>query len=176
MESPADRQFRVRVQSKALCRIRSDELHQAARVVWSAGLLEFESSNGERDEFAILYRPAQLLMGLSLEALLKGLAISRNQTLVAGNSLPKVLKDHSLLRLFALASLEPPRTEEGLRLLRQLSDAVEWVSKYPVPTTAKHLETTKHGDSDPLAQFHHTFPLYEEIRATILEHYPELGA
>lgn len=175
-EPLADRQFRARVHSEFLWRIRSDELHQAAELVWFAGLNVFQSDSGERIERATLYRPAQLLMGLSLEALLKGLVIQRIPSIITGSTLPKQLQTHSLLQLFELAELQPPATEEALRFLRQLSDAIEWVSKYPVPTKAAHLERTKHGDSSPLGQFHHTYPVYQAIRDSILNAYPAASA
>ena len=173
--SSADR-FRLRARLVAIWRIRSDELHEAAQLVWHAGLSRVSLEDGSTSHHAALYRPAQLLMGLSLEVLLKGLIVAANPAIVDSDALPESLKTHSLKGLFERANVAQPDTEEGRRLILQLSDAVEWVSKYPVPTKSAHLERTKHGGTEPFGQFHEDFPLYESIRENLLANFPSTGA
>ena len=54
-----------------LWRARAKELHSAARLVWEGSNYKIQLADGSTVDDPLLYRPAQLLMGLSLEVALR---------------------------------------------------------------------------------------------------------
>lgn len=150
-------------------RIRSAELREAARLVWQGGWIQPLGEDGSIAEppelYGIqeLYRPAQLLMGLCLEVALKGLLVERDQALINQGKLAKKLSTHSLENLFKAARIPLKDTEEELNLVRKLSDAVEWVSKYPIPLKACHLTNPKHKSRGTLSRIDTDFEWFEEL-------------
>lgn len=131
---------------------------------WSGG--EGQSGGRQRmgpsTKWVELYRPAQLLMGLCLEVALKGLLVKRDPTLVSGGRI-KELKTHSLQKLFQLAEIPLEDGEEELNLVRKLSDAVEWVAKYPVPANASQLRQPKHKSQSTLIRNDRDFDRFEAL-------------
>lgn len=141
-----------------LWRTRANELHEATRVVWQGGRVEDGTAVGMQ----MLYRPAQLLMGLSLEVALKGLLVEREPTLISGGKIAG-LKTHSLEELFRKANIPLEDGEEELNFVRKLSDAVEWVAKYPVPGAASQLRDPKHQSTNTLARNDGDFGRFEAL-------------
>lgn len=146
-----------------LWRIRAAELREAARLVWQGGLTQLQADDGSSAELQELYRPAQLLMGLCLEVALKGLLVERDPTLVSGGKIAGDLKHHSLETLFRKANILLTDTEEELNLVRKLSDAVEWVAKYPVPLNAAQLNSRKHESRGTLLRNDTDFARFEAL-------------
>lgn len=118
------------------------------------------AEDGTRHEHQELYRPAQLLMGLSLEVALKGLLVERDPALVSGGKIDE-LKTHSLENLFRRADIPLAAGEEELNFVRKLSDAVEWVAKYPIPANAEQLANPRHLSEKTLFRNARDFERYE---------------
>lgn len=142
--------------------IRSEDLYQAAEAVWRYRILRVPLSNGTIHETHLLSSPALLLMGLSLEALLKGLIISRRPDLIAYGKVSKRLSKHDLCALFEMASI-PIHEESNGKFLAKLTQYIVWRSKYPVPVTSNY---GKHGLPAQRDDDFDTFKvLYKEIAA-----------
>lgn len=146
-----------------LWRIRAAELREAARLVWQGGMIQLRAEDGTDHQHQELYRPAQLLMGLSLEVALKGLLVERNPTLFDGGKLANELKTHSLEILFQGVGIPLEDTEEELNFIRKLSDAVEWVAKYPVPLSAPQFRTPKHKSKQTMIRNDKDFARFEAL-------------
>lgn len=157
----------------SLWKIRSDELYQSASLVWDGGTKSIGIHNGQEHKLVELYRPACLLMGMCLEALLKGLIIQRRGFETTNGKLPDDLKTHSIERLCELASITLMDNEEELNFVRKLSESVEWISKYPVPTKAGHLKTPKHKAKSDLIRNDRDFERFELLRSRILDAFDE---
>ncbi len=89
-------------------------------------------------------------MGLCLEVALKGLVVQRNPALIGEQSLDKSLKTHSLEALFKLAGIDLADSDDELKLVRKLSEAVDWVSRYPIPLKAAYLGKSKYQSEGTL--------------------------
>ncbi|MBO1223991.1 MAG: hypothetical protein JYX80_06150 [Candidatus Scalindua sediminis] len=150
-----------------LWKFRSQELFDAAFLVWEGKVIRTKLPNGEIDETHELYRPAQLLMGMSLEVLLKGLIVQKNPDLIDSDKLPKDLSTHSLEKLFEDASINLEDNEDELNFIRKLSDAVEWVAKYPIPLHANHLKQPKHRSSSLMIRNDLDFERFKKLRTKI---------
>lgn len=148
--------------------MRSDELYLAAAVVWHGSAVRLNRPAGA-PAHPLLYRPAQLLMGLCLESLAKGLIVHRSPGLISGGQLPKKLKTHSLERLFGELAIRIDDDDQMLRFVRVLADAVEWIAKYPVPTAADQLEQGKHNGKDLFARNDLDFERFETLRERVLQ-------
>ena len=146
-----------------LWRIRGTELREAARLVWQGGTIQLQAEDGSSHDLQELYRPAQLLMGLCLEATLKGLLVERDPTLISGGKIARDLVTHSLEKLFQKASLPLVDPENELNLVRKLSDAVAWVAKYPVPLNAYQLIHPQHGSKRTLTRRGTDFACFEDL-------------
>ena len=133
---PGKKQFDERGNFVGLWKLRSDELYDAATVVWNTQAKAFgQYPDGKIEQIIVGSRPALLLMGLCLETLLKGLLVGRDSQLIQGGKIDNRLLTHNLERLFADAkiSLTDSREED---LVKRLSASVTWLSKYPIPTSA----------------------------------------
>jgi len=140
--SEVNKRYDGRGQCFRLWEIRANELAQAAQQVWYGRAVTLRDQNGDEHMMYELYRPAQLLMGLSLEALAKGILIQRDPSLVKDGKLNSRLKTHSIEELFRLVGISLAPGEEELNFARKLSDAIEWVAKYPVPLNASELDSS----------------------------------
>ena len=146
-----------------LWRLRAAELREAARLVWQGGMIQLRAEDGTSHQHQELYRPTQLLMGLCLEVTLKGLLVERNPTLLDGGKLASELKTHSLETLFQEANIPLEDTEDQLNFIRKLSDAVEWVAKYPVPLNAPQLRSPKHRSKQTMIRNDKDFARFEAL-------------
>lgn len=144
--------------------IKSEDLYQAAEAVWHYRILRIPLSDGTIDETHLLSSPALLLMGLSLEALLKGLIISRTPDMIANGKVSKRLSKHDLCALFDMASI-PIHEERNGRFLAKLTQYIVWRSKYPVPVTSNY---GKHG---LLAQRDDDFETFKRLYKEVAAHF-----
>lgn len=125
--------FKHRGTSILIWQTRSKELYDAAKVVWNSKVTKITLENGDTDETHELYRPATLLMGLSLESLIKGLLIQNDESLVEDGKLDNKLKTHTLTSLFENAGIEITEQDQ-IDFLKRLTANVVWISKYAIPT------------------------------------------
>lgn len=160
--------FDTRGRFVGLWQMRARELFAAAQAVWLAG----EVNDGTRTGLHTLYRPAQLLMGLALEVALKGLLVERDPTLVSGGKI-EALKTHALPKLFRMANIPLKDGEEELNLTRKLSDAVEWVARYPIPGNASQLKNPKHGSTDTMIRNDLDFERFEALWRKVCAEFQE---
>ncbi len=156
-----NKHFESRAGWVPLWRIRATELHDAARLVWCEGTTTLHAGSSV-ELIRELYRPAQLLMGLCLEVALKALIVERDPTVVKGGKITG-LKTHSLERLFGKVNLSLMDGEEELNFVRKLSDAVEWVAKYPVPLNASQLKNPRHQSENTLHRNDRDFARFEAL-------------
>ncbi len=163
MSGDADR-FDKRGNFVGLWKIRAKELYDSVQLLWRGSTKRLEADDGSTTEIVELYRPAQLLMGLCLEVALKGLIVKHNPDLVSGGKIDKKMTTHSIEKLSALACISIERSNEAeINLIRKLSDAVEWVSKYPIPLNASQLKSPKHGSSKTLIRRDDDIEIFEEL-------------
>lgn len=106
-------------------------------------------------------------MGMSLEVLLKGLIIEQTPGLIVGEKLPKELNTHSLEKLFQKTNISIKDNEEELNFIRKLSDAIEWVAKYPIPIHANHLRQSKHKSKSVMTRNDYDFDRFCRLRNRI---------
>lgn len=99
----------------------------------------------EQKGYPVHHRTPLLLMGMSLEVLIKGYLISKEENLITNGQLPNDMKTHSLLELFNKAEVSVNREYEEKIFLQRLSEQVEWMGRYPVPTIGNILRNTRHG-------------------------------
>lgn len=99
----------------------------------------------EQKGYPVHHRTPLLLMGMSLEALIKGYLICKEEIQITNGQLPKELKTHSLLDLFKKAKVSVNKEYEEKIFLQRLSEQVEWMGRYPVPTNGNILKNTRHG-------------------------------
>lgn len=77
---------------------------------------------------------AMMLMGMSLEALLKGCLIVKNPALVTNHQIDKKLKTHNLVGLFHDARVILSVPERNF--CTTLTDYIVWMGRYPIPVDA----------------------------------------
>ncbi len=162
--SEDNKRYDLRGQVFLLWEIRADELAQAAHQVWYGGAFTLKDQNGDEHVIYELYRPAQLLMGLSLEALAKGILIQRDPSLVKDGKLNSRLKTHSIEKLFCLVGISLAPGEEELNFARRLSDAIEWVAKYPVPLNARELDSSRNRSERTLFRSDNDMERFKTLR------------
>jgi len=102
----------------------------------AAGILSRECllGNTQGDSRACLVSPVNMLFGMAIETLLKGLVVHRKGKIVCKGKLPHSFTHHNIERL--LREAEVQLKENDLLLLRKLEVYVKWLGKYPVPKTA----------------------------------------
>jgi hypothetical protein len=97
-----------------------------------SGRVKLTPDQQEASRFLGLPQIAQMLFGLALEVLLKGLLIARKPELVQGDQLtPALTGNHSLGALLDLAAIT--LTGEERELADRLSESIRWAGRYPVP-------------------------------------------
>ena len=90
---------------------------------------------------ACLSYSAEMLLGLSLENLLKGILLRNDPSILTDDGALKT-NSHKLLKLWRQAELE--LDDDRTALLLMLTKCVEWSGKYFVPLTEKkYLEDAK---------------------------------
>jgi hypothetical protein len=83
---------------------------------------------------------AMMLMGMSLEALLKGCLIVKNPKLVDHQRIGK-LKTHNLVDLFKRALITLNEYEK--KYCNTLTDYIRWEGRYPIPVDVNQVPTTR---------------------------------
>jgi hypothetical protein len=116
-------------------------LRDAAHILWTYYQKEYDRMRRLGDEalgqsFDLRQEEvAMMLMGMSLENLLKGCLIIRDPSLVSKKKIPNKLKTHDLGRLMAFVGIAPKDRQEQ-QYVETLSDFVEWQGRYPGPLDA----------------------------------------
>jgi hypothetical protein len=144
--------------------INSEQLSSAAELVWNSDVTSFPGYNDEdKNKIHHMYRPAALLMGLSLETLIKACYIAHNP-LVLGDTYPKYLSNHKLIKLSELIEFHPDDAETAT--LHRLTAAIEWVSKYPIPRmeSGYEIDVLMRNDGD--------FSTFRQIYQKVLKKIP----
>ena len=162
--------FKSRVEFIELWKLRSDELYKSASLVWFGGAKNLGIHNGEEQLLFELYRPAMLLIGICLETLLKGLIIKKEKHDFQDGKFPNYLKTHSLEKLLNRVGIKPIDNDE-LNFIRKLSESIEWISKYPVPTLSAHLKSPKHRAKNVMVRNDKDYERFENLRKRILAEY-----
>lgn len=161
--SSVSEQFDRRGRHIGMWRNHANDLRKAARLVWEGGKNRLQAPGGSSHEIQELYRPAQLLMGLCLEVALKGLLVERDPDLVSGGKLPRALTTHSLEDLFLAANIPLTDTAAELHLVRKLSDGVEWIARYPIPTKADKLRSAVEMRRSSFVKHNNDFERFEAL-------------
>lgn len=104
---------------------KSADLFTSAHVLWKA--MDIEPSLS-----VSCYATYKMLMGMSFEALLKGLLIESQQVSISD------LATHDLVELAKSLGLSLSKDEN--KVLTVLTDYVLWAGKYPMPKNAKQLQ------------------------------------
>lgn len=104
---------------------KATELFTSAGVIWKA----MNSGNGL---YGQCYSTYKMLMGMSFEALLKGLCIKSRKATTAD------LISHDLLKISAIIELSLSKAEKKVLML--LSDYIKWAGKYPIPKNSAQLQ------------------------------------
>ena len=111
---------------------RSKELKASAKLIWEHSKVHYVKNEKVIDSLAQFYRVSMLLMGLSLETLLKALIIARDDNQISNGKIHKTLKTHDLIKLIERVDFDVNDKEE--HFLFRASENVVWLSRYPVPT------------------------------------------
>jgi hypothetical protein len=72
-----------------------------------------------------------MLLGLSIELLLKAILISQNPAFITNAGLNDTLTHHRLWGLCNQAKIKLEKSEK--RLIRRLQHYIEWLGRYPIP-------------------------------------------
>lgn len=140
---------------------RSKEFYDGSKTLWSTDIILYKNIRGDICEGVHpMYRFANLLMGLCLETLLKGLLIQKNIIQFSSGKIPNDLKGHDLKKLLTQLNINLSSEEE--LLVGRLTDDVIWVSKYPVPIFSDHLNI------DKLIRQEDIFIIFENLRIKII--------
>ncbi len=148
-------------------KIRADEMHEAAKLVWWGKTEVDPRDNGPDYIHHYLHRPTQLLMGLCLEITLKGYLSENDPELLKNGSVNKKLRTHNLEKLFNLAEIDLENNNDELEFIQRLSDAVEWMSKYPIPLFSEQLFQPKHAGKRSFVTSDKDFERFEKLREKI---------
>jgi len=97
------------------------------------------------DETLNLGRTPLLLMGLSLENLLKGIIIKSGKYPIENGELPSIIGKHNLIELCRDAEIIFKDNYFEKTFLQRLSEQVDWAGKYPTPKKATNLINSKYG-------------------------------
>ena len=104
---------------------KANNLFTSAGVIWKA-------MNSDETLYVQCSSIYVMLMGMSFEALLKGICI-KNKNVEAEDVI-----NHDLVKLSELAELTLKKTENKVLML--LSESVKWTGKYPTPKHAGQLQ------------------------------------
>ena len=99
--------------------------------------------------------PAMMLMGMALEALLKGCLVAKNPSLVKSCEIDNKLKTHDLVRLFQDAGITLNQQERNF--CTTLTDYVVWLGRYPIPVESSKVPSTLSGVSNRWQMFDNLF-------------------
>ena len=121
----------------------ADELYQRQKDKWIAYVETGTDGETHRRGRPLVSRPVLLMYGLSIENLIKGLLISETPALLNGGKLDKFLLSHDLNKLADKLSTITLSKEDKL-LLSQLSDAVPYYGRYPVPRRWQDIDEEKY--------------------------------
>jgi hypothetical protein len=128
-----------------------------------------EIADSQTDRF---YQVYMMLAGLAIENTIKGLLISQQSLKVQDGKLPRILRKHCLERYFQRVGIQIDKGES--RLLRVLTEAIEWKGRYSVPTGLDKLRPEFPGSS--LSAFASVLQLPQTVTRLfkkVAEQYPE---
>ena len=167
-----EKSFKDRGSFIELWKIRATELFEAAEAVWNTKVVRTLLGNGQV-EIHELYRPAVLLMGLSLESLIKGLLIQNDSSLLDNGKISEKIKTHDLVILFGLANIKITQTNE-IEFLKRLTANVIWVAKYAIPT--KVLKTNPQDNNRLFVRRDDDFETFKKLFAQVDSGYEKTTA
>jgi hypothetical protein len=108
----------------------------------------------------------QMLAGYSLESLLKGIIVARRPDVIQKQRLRKDFVTHNFDKLLDLAGLD--LDELGVQFLRRLGDAVVWIGKYPVSTSADQMQRVTLSSGRDVLMFRHLYDLFYKTLLTVM--------
>lgn len=158
-DSSRELEFESEARDSRRWQIRADQLRSAAGAVRAAAheagvalaqsavdwVERHELSESERSNLAAatMEPVGVLLLGLSVELLLKAALVETKPELVSGGKIQPPLGEHSTTELCRALGFElEPRERE---LLEKLADIVTWAGRYPVPKKAQALAELRVG-------------------------------
>ncbi|MBP7810607.1 MAG: hypothetical protein KA163_15040 [Bacteroidia bacterium] len=146
---------------------KSKELYDSAELVWNHVSIENIPSGGTFINHK-LGHPAQMLMGLSLECIVKGYILSKNPEHIKDGRLDKKIAIHKLADLFSMADIY--LDEHNIALLNRLTENVVWLAKYSIPLAYQQKEIDIMNlavDGNDFDQFRYLYQLVlEKIKTT----------
>ncbi|WP_288389578.1 hypothetical protein [uncultured Alteromonas sp.] len=105
--------------------------NKAAELFTSAGVI-WKAMNSGKDFYGKCDATYKMLMGMSFEALLKGLCIESRKVTTAD------LISHDLVKISKI--IELPLNKGENKILMLLSDYIKWAGKYPIPKNSGQLQ------------------------------------
>lgn len=123
--------YTLRLSAQALWKIYDSEIQRAREMGDKAVGQSFEIEHETT---------AMMLMGMALEALLKGCLVAKNPSLVKSREIDKKLKTHDLVRLFWDAGIA--LNEQERRFCATLTTYIVWLGRYPIPVEAGKVPVT----------------------------------
>jgi hypothetical protein len=141
---------------------KSQQLYDSAELVWNDVSLDEIPSGGTFVNHK-LGHPAQMLMGLSLECLIKGYILTKNPDFIKDGRIDKKLTTHKLADLFAMADIYVDA--HNISLLNRLTENVTWLAKYSIPLSYPQNDIDIMNfavDNDDFGQFRYLYNLVLE--------------
>jgi hypothetical protein len=145
---------------------KSKQLFDSAEIVWNQTSID-PTPSGRQFINHKLGHPAQMLMGLSLECLIKGYILNKNPEFINDGRLVKHNGDkldiHNLVKLFEIAGISVD--ENNKALLNRLTENVTWLAKYSIPLTyvQKEIDIMNYAvDNDDFGQFSYLYDLVQK--------------
>ena len=131
----------------------------------AAQRLDWRTHPVEQTENAVSFiREYRMLIGLSIENLLKGLIVMVRLESSAHPPLPSDCLNHKLNLIAKRSELsEWNITEDEIQLLQDLSAYIEWAGRYPIPNNIQNYADASHSNLEHDAEL----SLYERLAASL---------
>lgn len=146
--------YKKRGETHELWKWKAEDLAKAAVALWNSELHHEMPTHG---------RSSMVLMGLSLENLLKGILFKSGKCSIEEGKLPRSVKTHNLNELCREAGVKIEDTYEEKTFLQRLSEQVDWAGKYPIPTQATILRNSKYGSRKAFVGNLNDMKFFEDI-------------
>ena len=117
----------------------ADELKNSAEILWENNFNSFRLQIVQdskkiitNDKISSISRPYLLLIGLSIENIIKGILVAEFPEHINKGKLSKELKSHALLHLMdKIKSIQITKSEK--EILKLLEEVVPYWGRYPIP-------------------------------------------
>lgn len=150
--------YKRRGENSFLWKSKAESLAKAAIALWNCEIFY---------EIPTYGRSSMILMGLSLENLLKGILLNSGKYPISQGIFPREIKSHNLYELCEKAGITIKSSYEEKIFLQRLSEQVDWAGKYPIPNKATILQNSKYGSKKAFISNTNDLVFYKEIYVKI---------